>query len=670
MVSFDQLRGVLRIPLPVLVVLVTGCIEEPSYEGRACSPSLPCPGDLQCVDSICAQLVNQGGEDGGVRDGGAVDAGDDGCLPCDERPRPECSDDDQSYSVFLKTAECSSPGRCEFTPLEFPCEGCAVNCLAPCAEIDCDDLNDCRIAGYCAPDGAGAPPSCTYLPRPNGTLCDLETGGEGYCAEGACLPCTSDADCDDQNDCTRDECDTVSGSCAHEAVSGSCDDEDACTRTDTCEEGVCVGGDRIVCDQPSGPCQLSNGVCSPEDGSCSYPPDPTACNDHDPCTIDTCDPMTGACSHAVAPDGTICTDQDLCTATDVCSGGVCIGTEETICNEPPNDCYEAAGTCDSSTGVCSYDFGPDGVDCDDRNACTQVDTCMSGMCLGGAEVVCDDPPSPCHEPIGTCDPMTGTCSYAMKPEGASCDDGNACTQTDSCQGGVCVGENPVVCDSPPGPCKQSSGSCDPGTGACSYPNVMNGASCDDQEACTYDDLCTDGVCSGTTINCNDTDCKIRSCNGTNQCTVTNRPSGYGCTDDGNTCTRDVCNASGSCTHPNRSNGTSCGSTPNRRCCGGSCVNIANDENHCGGCFTACDPGFNCEPIQNTPVCGSSYPSQTSGRCRCSGANAHCPDNRGQVCRLTQYNDGNRCVPDSSKPSPCAPGQTIQGVSGCPAYCAY
>lgn len=605
-----------------LVMLFTGCIDEPTYEGRACSASLPCPGDLQCVDATCTRLVERdggqhgkdagrpdAGDDGGVD--GPPDAGDDGCFPCDAPPQPACSEDDDTYFVFVETAECSTPGRCEFTQLDFPCAGCAVNCLVPCAEIDCDELNDCRTAGYCAPAGAGAAPSCTYVPRPNGTLCTQEEGGEGHCAEGLCVPCADASDCDDQNECTLDQCDLTSGSCSHEPTTGSCNDGDACTQTDACEAGVCVGSDPIVCDQPTGPCQVSMGACSPADGSCSYPLDETICNDQDPCTIDTCE-ANGACTHAVAPDGSVCSDGDLCSVTDVCSGGVCVGTDPTICDSPPNECHEPAGTCDPGTGVCDYAFAADGSSCDDGDACTQADTCMTGMCIG-AEVVCDSPPSPCHEPIGTCDPATGTCIYAPKQDGDSCDDG---------------------------------------------------------DACTYDDVCSNGTCAGRSITCNDTDCQIRSCNGTSQCTVTNRPSGYACTDDGNPCTTDTCNANGTCTHPNRSNGASCGSTANRRCCGGSCVNISTDESHCGGCFTACDSGFTCEPIESSPVCGSSYPANTSGRCRCQNANAHCPNNRGQVCRLTSYNDGNRCVPDSTKPSPCAPGQVIRSASSCPAYCAY
>ena len=44
----------------------------------------------------------------------------------------------------------------------------------------------------------------------------------------------------------------------------------------------------------------------------------------------------------------------------------------------------------------------------------------------------------CHT-AGTCDTTSGSCSNPAKSNGATCSDGNACTQTDTCQAGACVG---------------------------------------------------------------------------------------------------------------------------------------------------------------------------------------------------------------------------------------
>ena len=50
----------------------------------------------------------------------------------------------------------------------------------------------------------------------------------------------------------------------------------------------------------------------------------------------------------------------------------------------------------------------------------------------------------CHD-AGICNPGTGVCSNPAKADGTSCSDGNACTQTDTCKAGACMGGSPVVC---------------------------------------------------------------------------------------------------------------------------------------------------------------------------------------------------------------------------------
>jgi kumamolisin len=90
-----------------------------------------------------------------------------------------------------------------------------------------------------------------------------------------------------------------------------------------------------------------------------------------------------------------------------------------------------------------------------------------------------------------------TCATAAN--GTACTDGSACTSPDTCQSGVCVGGNPVVC-SALDQC-HSAGVCDPQTGACSNPNAPDGLACNDQNACTSPDVCASGVCTGTPISC-------------------------------------------------------------------------------------------------------------------------------------------------------------------------
>src|SRR5206468_1700300 len=135
------------------------------------------------------------------------------------------------------------------------------------------------------------------------------------------------------------------------------------------------------------------------------------------------------------------------------------------------------------TGVCSNPAKANGALCDDGNVCTQTDTCRAGTCTGGNPVVCPATDQ-CHD-AGTCDPSTGMCSNPAKPDGTACNDGTACTRSDSCQAGTCTGGDPVVCTAAD-QC-HDAGTCDPSTGMCSNPAKPDGTACNDGNACTRSD---------------------------------------------------------------------------------------------------------------------------------------------------------------------------------------
>ena len=80
---------------------------------------------------------------------------------------------------------------------------------------------------------------------------------------------------------------------------------------------------------------------------------------------------------------------------------------------------------------------PNGSACSDLDGCTQTDTCQAGVCTGSNPVVCT-PSDQCHD-AGTCDIGTGACSNPARPDGTTCDDANACTTADACAGGICSG---------------------------------------------------------------------------------------------------------------------------------------------------------------------------------------------------------------------------------------
>src|SRR5256884_393919 len=219
---------------------------------------------------------------------------------------------------------------------------------------------------------------------------------------------------------------------------------------------------------------------------------PIVCTASDQChDVGICNTSTGVCSNPCKADGTACNDGDACTQTDTCESGVCAGSNLVVCTAL-DQCHDV-GTCNTSTGVCSDPPKADGTSCNDGNACTRTDTCESGVCTGSNPVVCTASDQ-CHD-AGTCNTGTGVCSNPAKANGTSCNDGNACTQTDTCDSGVCTGSNPVAC--PASDQSHNAGTCNPVTGACSDPAKTDGTACNDGNACTRTDTCESGLCTGS-----------------------------------------------------------------------------------------------------------------------------------------------------------------------------
>src|SRR5206468_41328 len=132
-----------------------------------------------------------------------------------------------------------------------------------------------------------------------------------------------------------------------------------------------------------------------------------------------------------------CLDQDACNGVERCVAHACVAGVAPDCDDH-NVCTD--DRCDATAGCVHVD---NIASCDDGNACTQGDTCHDGTCTAGAPIVCAAADQ-CHA-VGTCNPATGVCANPPKANGTICSDGNACTQTDTCQNGTCTGGNAVVC---------------------------------------------------------------------------------------------------------------------------------------------------------------------------------------------------------------------------------
>ncbi len=166
-------------------------------------------------------------------------------------------------------------------------------------------------------------------------------------------------------------------------------------------------------------------------------------------------------------NGDPCSSAAEC-ASGFCADGVCC---DTACGGgAPGDCHACSVALGATAdGACTPITG---ASCDDADACTPTDICQAGVCTG-TPITCA-PPDQCHDP-GTCDPATGLCSDPPKLDGSACDDADACTQTDTCEAGVCAGASPVVCAASD-EC-HNAGICDPATGACSDPAKPDGSPC-------------------------------------------------------------------------------------------------------------------------------------------------------------------------------------------------
>jgi len=235
------------------------------------------------------------------------------------------------------------------------------------------------------------------------------------------------------------------------------------------------------------------------------------------------------------------------------------------------------------------------------------------------------PPDQCN--TATCNNVTGACGLKPKANGTTCSDGNACTQTDTCQNGSCVGSNPVVCAAPE-QC-HTAGSCDPATGQCSNPNAPDETPCDAGNACTSGDFCSDGKClPGPAISCDDeNECTTDTCSPDSGCQSTPNP-GAVCNNGAGTCDEDgVCRPNNVCAGQSDScNG------PDSPCGSGNCFCTSNTE---GGSFCGLFTGGDCSTYQ---TCATSI---------------NCP--LGLLCAPGPDCCGGICVP------PC-PGTARRGAS--------
>jgi len=287
----------------------------------------------------------------------------------------------------------------------------------------------------------------------DGDVCNGdETCQSGDCAAGAPLVCN------DGDPCTDDGCDATDGCTTPPAPDGTgCGDGDACNGPEACVGGQCASGNPLDCD------------------------------DDDVCTIDFCDADDG-CTYAPAADDTPCVDGDVCNGDEHCVSGECATGTPPVCDDG-NVC--TADLCDAQTGCDNFAVGGD---CSDGDECNGLENCFDGECTAGTPLVCDDgnvcTADSCHADHG--------CETTPLVDGTSCADDDVCNGAEICQGATCTSGASLQCEDG-NDCTLDS--CDAVAG-CQTELAPDGALCDDLDACTTGDHCDGaGVCQHDDNSC-------------------------------------------------------------------------------------------------------------------------------------------------------------------------
>ena len=101
-----------------------------------------------------------------------------------------------------------------------------------------------------------------------------------------------------------------------------------------------------------------------------------------------------------------CVHDGHCDDGNECTDDTCVNN---VCQYPANNCDDAddctTDTC--NVDVCEHGFEPSGTPCEDGQFCTEPDTCDgAGVCVGGPNDPCL-PTEICVEFLDTCIPEQG-----------------------------------------------------------------------------------------------------------------------------------------------------------------------------------------------------------------------------------------------------------------------
>ena len=314
-----------------------------------CTSQEQCPAHLQCRNGYClTKVASDIVEDKGIQPGDVVedekgsDVGGDMDLTGQDI-QPDLEPDLPVEIPCSTPADCDDANKCTTDKCE---NGFCANTLNPIAGC-CQVKEDCTEGGACKTPKCSQF-NCFYIDKPD------------------C--CESDAECNDNNNGTKDTC--INNKCIYEQLKTcmthpDCDDDNPCS-IDTCVQNLCTYS-------PS-----QDPLC------CKFDTD---CNDNDPSTEDICLDFScffkpeGTCLYAVE-----CDDLNSCTS-DICQAGECYNVPylNTDCNCTKDaDCMgDKGGACipyelttTTAVLVCHNKVGSKMA----GQSCALDEDCVSGIC--------------------------------------------------------------------------------------------------------------------------------------------------------------------------------------------------------------------------------------------------------------------------------------------------